>query len=169
MDILWKNTDGVFSYRAAGILRYRGKILLQHASNEPGYVVPGGHVAFGETTAQTLRREFREECGAEIIVGALCGVGEIYFPWGEKPCHQICLYYHVSLADPSAFPTDGVIPCVESWRIGIFPLISTGYRCKSCPASACTRRRLSIWHRRTDRFRSSTEKKIDHALCPYPE
>lgn len=113
MDILWKNTDGVFSYRAAGILRYRGKILLQHASNEPGYVVPGGHVAFGETTAQTLRREFREECGAEIIVGALCGVGEIYFPWGEKPCHQICLYYHVSLADPSAFPTDGVITCVE--------------------------------------------------------
>ena len=113
MDILWKNTDGVFSYRTAGILRYRGKILLQHASNEPGYVVPGGHVAFGETTAQTLRREFREECGAEIIVGALCGVGEIYFPWGEKPCHQICLYYHVSLADPSAFPTDGVIPCVE--------------------------------------------------------
>ena len=113
MDILWKNTDGVFSYRAAGILRYRGKILLQHASNEPGYVVPGGHVAFGETTAQTLRREFREECGAEIIVGALCGVGEIYFPWGEKPCHQICLYCHVSLADPSAFPTDGVITCVE--------------------------------------------------------
>lgn len=113
MDILWKNTDGVFSYRAAGILQYRGKILLQHAANEPGYVAPGGHVAFGETTAQTLRREFREECGAEIIVGALCGVGEIYFPWGEKPCHQICLYYHVSLADPSAFPTDGVIPCVE--------------------------------------------------------
>lgn len=113
MDILWKNTDGVFSYRAAGILRYRRKILLQHASNEPGYVVPGGHVAFGETTAQTLRREFREECGAEIIMGALCGVGEIYFPWGEKPCHQICLYYHVSLADPSAFPTDGVITCVE--------------------------------------------------------
>ena len=113
MDILWKREDGVFSYRAAGLLQYNGKILLQHASNEPGFVVPGGHVAFGETSAETLRREFREECGADIVVGALCGVGEIYFPWGTKPCHQICLYYHVSLADPTTFPTDGVISGIE--------------------------------------------------------
>ena len=28
-------------------------------------------------------------------------IGEIYFPWGKRPCHQICLYYNVHLADDS--------------------------------------------------------------------
>lgn len=114
MDLLWRRQDGVFSYRVAGLLVQNEKILLQHACNEPGYVVPGGHVAFGETHAETLRREFAEECGASIRVGNLCGVGELFFPWGDKPCHQICLYYRLSLVDPDVFPSSGVIPGRET-------------------------------------------------------
>ena len=34
-------------------------------------------------------------------------IGEIYFPWGKRPCHQICLYYNVHLADDS-IPLAGV-------------------------------------------------------------
>lgn len=97
-DILFKTEEGVFSYRVAGICVQDGKVLLQTTTGEDrSFAFPGGHVAFGETNAQTLIREFREEMGAEIIVGELKWVAEVFFPWGNKPCHQICLYYAVEI------------------------------------------------------------------------
>ena len=70
---------------------------MQKPDNDTAFAFPGGHVAFGETNAQTLVREFREEIGADISVGELKWVGEVFFPWGDKPCHQICLYYSVEI------------------------------------------------------------------------
>ena len=83
-----------------------GKILLQKPLDDD-YSIIGGHVAALETTAQTLQREFREEIHAEIEVKELLAVGEIFFPWGARPCHQICLYYRIALKDPCAIPQDG--------------------------------------------------------------
>lgn len=94
-DILFKTDDAVFSYRVAGVMVQNGKVLLQRPADVYEYAFPGGHAEFFETNAQTLMREFREEMGAEITVGNLMWVGEIFFPWGKKPCHQICLYYKV--------------------------------------------------------------------------
>ena len=107
-DILFHREDYVFSYRVAGILLHNNKILLQKPTNDTGFAVPGGHAEFGETNAQTLEREFIEEIGAEITVGGLKWVAEIFFPWGDKPCHQICLYYDVALKDKTQIPLDGV-------------------------------------------------------------
>ena len=95
MDILFKTEGWVFSYRVAGICVRDGRILLQKPLNDTAYAFPGGHVAFGETNEETLIREFKEEIGADISVGELKWVAEIFFPWGEKNCHQICLYYMV--------------------------------------------------------------------------
>ena len=95
MDILFQTEDWVFSYRVAGICVRDGKVLLQKPLNDTGYAFPGGHVAFGETNEETLIREFKEEIGVDIQVGELKWVAEIFFPWGEKKCHQICLYYMV--------------------------------------------------------------------------
>lgn len=99
-DLLFKTDEFIFSYRVAGILIHEGKILLQTAGNDPGYAFPGGHVAYGETHQQTLEREFLEETGLKIRVGDLKWVGEIFFPWGSKPCQQICLYYLVDALEP---------------------------------------------------------------------
>lgn len=108
-DILFETGKAVFSYRVAGICIQNGSVLLQRAAEAGGYAYafPGGHVAFGETNAQTLIREFKEEMGADISVERLQWVGEIFFPWGEKSCHQICLYYIVQLKDASAVPEEG--------------------------------------------------------------
>jgi 8-oxo-dGTP pyrophosphatase MutT (NUDIX family) len=96
MDILFKTEDWVFSYRVAGICVQNGKVLLQTTTGEDrSFAFPGGHVAFGETNEETLIREFKEEIGADIRVGDLKWVAEVFFPWGRKPCHQICLYYMV--------------------------------------------------------------------------
>ena len=95
MDILYKTENWVFSYRVAGICVRDGKELLQKPMKDTAYALPGGHVAFGETNEETLVREFKEELGVDIRVGELKWVAENFFPWGDKACHQICLYYMV--------------------------------------------------------------------------
>ena len=75
-----------------GILIRNGKILLQRPKNDD-YSIIGGHVAAMETSIETLKREFEEELHTKIEVDNLLAIGEIYFPWGKRPCHQICLYY----------------------------------------------------------------------------
>lgn len=107
MDILFRTDEYVFSYRAAGICIRNNKVLLQKPTNDTAFAFPGGHVAFGETNEQTLVREFREEIGTDISVGDLRWVGEIFFPWGSKPCHQICLYYSVDITSDD-IPTEGM-------------------------------------------------------------
>lgn len=106
-DILYKEEYGVFSYRVAGICVQNGKVLLQTTTGEDkSFAFPGGHVTFGETNAETLIREFKEEIDADITVGALKWVAEVFFPWGKKPCHQICLYYMVDILNPE-IPGEG--------------------------------------------------------------
>ena len=105
-DILFKTDDFVFSYRIQGVLIRDGKALLQRSGED--YALIGGHVAAFETTKETLVREFQEEIHADIQVEALIGVGEVFFPWGEKPCHQIGLYYRGRLLDEGQIPLDGV-------------------------------------------------------------
>ena len=106
MDILFRTDDYVFSYRVAGICIQKNKVLLQKPTNDTAFAFPGGHVVFGETNAGTLVREFQEEIGVDITVGDMKWVGEIFFPWGNKPCHQICLYYMVDICSDN-IPLEG--------------------------------------------------------------
>ena len=121
-DILFPAGDQVFSYRVAGICVQEGKVLLQKPEDDDGFAFPGGHVSLGETNAETLTREFREEIGAEISVGPLRWVGELFFPWGERSCHQICLYYAVRIVDGHT-PRIGSFPAQEQLAGQGFPLI----------------------------------------------
>ena len=84
-DILFKKDGFIFSYRVAGIAVQNGKVLLQKPTNEDFYAFPGGHVEFGETNEETLIREFKEEIGADIKVGDLQWVAEVFFSLGRKP------------------------------------------------------------------------------------
>lgn len=138
-DILFQQDEYKFSYRVAGLLIHDGHILLQKPFNDTIYAVPGGHVAFGETNAETLIREFKEEMGADITVGNLKWVAEIFFPWEDKTCHQICLYYEVLLEKKEQIPLSGMftgneelddkkmqiqfhwIPIDQTGRITVYP------------------------------------------------
>lgn len=106
-DIIFKTDEYVFSYRVAGLLIQNNKVLLQKPVNSSDYALPGGHVSLGETNEETLMREFKEEINADIQVESLQWIGELFFPWGEKPCHQICLYYKVELRDDQSIPLEG--------------------------------------------------------------
>lgn len=106
-DILFKTEDFIFSYRVGGILIHNGKILLQRPENDD-YAIIGGHIQSMETMQETLKREFEEELHAKIEVENLLAVGEIFFPWGNMPCHQICFYYTIRLEDMNSIPMEGI-------------------------------------------------------------
>jgi ADP-ribose pyrophosphatase YjhB (NUDIX family) len=112
-DILYRSEEFVFSYRIAGVLVRDHKILLQKPSNDDGYTIPGGHVRRGETSQEALIREFKEEINADIQVEKMLFVGENFFPWGKHACHQISLYYHVSLRDDTQIPLEGVFKVID--------------------------------------------------------
>jgi len=111
-DISYKQNGAGFSYRVAGIVLHDGHVLLQNTERESGYALPGGSAAFGETNAETLVREFREELGVEIQVGALQWVEENFFRVGDIDFQQICLTYAVELA--GEIPMEGRFKCLET-------------------------------------------------------
>ena len=121
-DIFFKTEDFSFSYRLAGILIKNGKVLLQRALDDAGFAFPGGHAVFPETNEETLKREFKEEIAADVIVKELKWVGEIFFSFQGKPCHQICLFYLLDLKDESQIPLEGSFFASESFEGRTFDL-----------------------------------------------
>ena len=59
------------------VVLHRGCVLLVRRGGQPSmgkWTLPGGLVELGETTADAVRREIREECGLDIRVAGIAGV-----------------------------------------------------------------------------------------------
>lgn len=75
------------------------RLLLVRRANPPAtdsWSVPGGRVEAGETLAEAVTRELREESGLEGACGRFIGVSEIV-PEGEGDEHLVILDYEVTL------------------------------------------------------------------------
>jgi ADP-ribose pyrophosphatase YjhB (NUDIX family) len=112
------------------LIRRGDRILVEQGSDsvkdETFYRLLGGTVEFGERGEETLRRELRDELGAEADVGRLLATIENLFTYEGKPAHEICLVYECSLPDEPRYArnewdahettTDGVVTHPVSWR-----------------------------------------------------
>lgn len=65
----------------------------------------GGHVDFNERTVDTVRREFKEEIGAEVTNLKQLGVTENMFHCDGIPGHEIVFTYMGEFADKSFYRT----------------------------------------------------------------
>lgn len=76
-----------------GIAIKDGKVLL--SKQWDGYDFPGGGIELGETIKAALMREFKEETGFDVKVGALVTCEDSFYKHGleDKYSHSFLLYY----------------------------------------------------------------------------
>jgi ADP-ribose pyrophosphatase YjhB (NUDIX family) len=103
--------------KALGVFLHDGRLLVfegyDPVKDETFYRPLGGGIEFGETGAQAMAREIREEIGAEVVGVRYLGLSENIFTCAGEPGHEIVLLYEAELADRSLYEQD-VIEAVEA-------------------------------------------------------
>ncbi|MCL2569888.1 MAG: NUDIX domain-containing protein [Firmicutes bacterium] len=96
MDIRIQTSDKIFHLVVRGIIKQDGKYLVMQVTEPDGNIssfhFPGGHVAFGETTEQAIKREIKEEVGCDIDV-KLTFTHENFWVHNNVQYHSIEFYY----------------------------------------------------------------------------
>ena len=92
-----------FNYRIVGVAVHDDAVLLHQCDGEDFWTLPGGRAEFGETAEQTLRREMKEELGAEVEVVRLLWLAENFFRYAGRQYHEIALYFLMRFPEDSEF------------------------------------------------------------------
>lgn len=92
---------------AVCVFRREGRILVaegyDRVKRQTFYRPLGGRIAFGETGAQTVIREVREEIGAEVADVRYLGTLENIFTYNGQPGHEIVRVYDGVLTDEALY------------------------------------------------------------------
>ena len=109
MDITIKQPQGVFTLRTAALIIREGYLLAVKHDDFGGYYTVGGRVHLGESTADAVLREVREETGLALAIDRLLFINEGFFTHEGQSRHEVCFCYLMcsEAADiPNGQPTD---------------------------------------------------------------
>lgn len=90
-------------HREHDLLAERG---YDATKKEAFYRLPGGGVDFGETGADALRRELREELGVDAEVDRYVRTVENIFTHEGRPGHEVCRLYECRLLAAEPYRRD---------------------------------------------------------------
>ena len=119
-----ENFGDVLRVRVCGILiNKQGLLMVRHRGlTTAGYFwsPPGGGMKFGQSAADCLKQEFREETGLQISVGKLLFVNEFH----NVPLHAVELFFLVKQTggklttgfDPEMSPEGQIIEEVRYFK-----------------------------------------------------
>lgn len=112
----------------AGVVNDRGEILLVQRADDHLWAMPGGLLEVGETAAEGVLRETREETGLQVQTQALVGVYDSRRCGSRTNWH---LYHFVFLCraiDPGARPQVSHESLDADWfRLEALPALSPGH------------------------------------------
>jgi 8-oxo-dGTP pyrophosphatase MutT (NUDIX family) len=101
LGLVWRERDGTRE-----LLVFEG---YDRVKIETYYRPLGGGIEFGEHSAAALRREFREELGAELERIHYLATLENIFVCDGQPGHEIVLLYEATLSDPAFYARETMI------------------------------------------------------------
>src|SRR5215210_502828 len=94
------------------VFRHEGRILVTEAHDpvkRQSFCRPlGGGIEFGETSAQAVAREVREEINAEVTQLKLIGTLESIFTYLGVPGHEIVQVYDGEFVDRSLYVLESI-------------------------------------------------------------
>ena len=126
---------------ARGICVKDGYLLICRNRKVGNLYFPGGHIEFGETGAEALEREVREEMGLESFAREFLGCCEHRFDQHGKPHAEINLVYALDI--PSIAPGK-TVPSCEDWIT--FDWVPVAELASSAVEPAVLRDRVLGWH-----------------------
>ncbi|HOO60227.1 MAG TPA: NUDIX domain-containing protein [Candidatus Mcinerneyibacteriales bacterium] len=102
--ISFVKNNRAFNLRASALIQRGEEVLVHTLQGNDFWVLPGGRVHLGESTAEALIREIREEMGVSVrIIRPLWAVENFFIHQGTK--HQnFGITYLVELEGPKARP-----------------------------------------------------------------
>lgn len=112
---------------ARGLWVRDGKLLVCRNVKHGHCYLPGGHVEAGEPATEALRREFVEETGEDVTVGALCIVAEQLFSQRGTPRHELSFVFHVEHSGEPGHDVRSLEPGIRFEWLGVGELLSAGF------------------------------------------
>jgi len=106
-DWMFVIDNNICDVRTVGVLIRDGKILVQRDCNGNEFALPGGHVRIGETLADGLVREYKEETGADVSCVRLLWTEECFWELNGRKAHNFAFYFLIKLNQDSDIPDTG--------------------------------------------------------------
>jgi ADP-ribose pyrophosphatase YjhB (NUDIX family) len=96
-------TNAAIKVKAMAVFAAEGRTLLMpcfDSVKQKAFLrLLGGHMEFGETSGETLRREMLEELGAEVEILSQIGVVQHVFNFEGRRYHEIVFIHHARFLD----------------------------------------------------------------------
>ena len=99
MDITINVEDYKLNVRAAGVMIHNGKILVHRNVNYEHYALIGGRVEIGENSADTVKREIKEELGKDIEITGYISTIENFFEMKGSKYQEILVVHKIEFVN----------------------------------------------------------------------
>lgn len=113
MDITINIKDYKLNVRAAGVMIHNHKILVHRNINFDHYALIGGRVEIGENSADTIKREIKEELGKDVEVTGYISTIENFFEAKGSKYHEIMFVHKIEFTDEEDKKIEHTIKNVE--------------------------------------------------------
>lgn len=113
MDITIDVGDSKLNVRAAGVIIHNGKILLHRNVNSDHYALIGGRVEIGENSADTVKREIKEELGKDIEITGYISTIENFFEMKASKYHEIMFVHKIEFTNEEDKKIEHIMKNVE--------------------------------------------------------
>lgn len=118
MDWLFRGDNYICNFRSVGVIIKNNKLLVQRNKDGSVYALPGGHVKIGESSVDSLIREYQEETGANILCERLLRTEERFWKWNKRLANTIAFYYLINLCNDTDIPDNGeFIPKKDNYNV----------------------------------------------------